>query len=413
MNDPVLHPVLDRASDGVRPARSPQHAAGAALAQARVVRRRRRAAGVTGAVAAAVVVATALLGVPGADRSEPPVAPAPTAPPARGVADADVQPTFDPRAAGTLPRRASVLPVSLAVPPRADLGGLPPAGPVRLVLARGARTLLLLGEDGRWSATRSPSGENAATGLSDDGTLLAAAGPRGLWVVDVRDGRWREVALPDGPGSTWRNPSTRVQWQDDDHVALSDLGQLGVTPTDGGTAGPTSPVGRRVLPVSGFVPLGSDRQLVLGANRGGGGSVVAEVEGDRIARIVPTAALGTLWRPVANDRRLAATVTGIPREDRPTDRSGVLVADRDTFDATAYLPVAGTRYDPRFGEDTPGGVAPWGWLDGDTVLLGTDANGRAPWRLVAWDTRSGERRLVATGDSGTRLVAVAGGLLGP
>ena len=234
MTDPTLHPVLDRASDGVRPARSPQHAASAALARAHLVRRRRRAGGAVGAVAAAVVVAVAVLGVPGSNRAEPPVAPAPTAPPAHGVADEDVQPELDPRTAGSLPRRDSVLPASVAPPAEAaDLGRLPTSGPVRLVLGAGRSELLLLGVDDRWTATRTPSGEASTTGISDDGTLLASIGPAGLWVVDVREGTWRELALPDGTPAWWTGLGTRVQWQGD-RVVLSNLGQLLTVPTGGG-----------------------------------------------------------------------------------------------------------------------------------------------------------------------------------
>jgi hypothetical protein len=45
------------------------------------------------------------------------------------------------------------------------------------------------------------------------------------------------------------------------------------------------------------------------------------------------------------------------------------------------------------------------------VLLGSEPQLGEPWRLVAWDVTSGEVALVATGGAGTRLVAVAEGLL--
>jgi hypothetical protein len=411
VTDPTLHPVLDRASDGVRPTRSPQHAASAALVRAHVVRRRRRAGGLVGAVVAAVVVAVAVLGVPG-NRAEPPIAPAPTAPPAHGVADDDVQPELDPRTAGSLPQLDSVLPTSVAPPSAvADLGRLPTSSPVRLVLGAGRSRLLLLGEDDTWTATRTPSEEASTTGISDDGTMLASIGPKGLWVVDVREGTWRELALPDETSSWWTGLGTRVQWQGD-RVVLSNLGQLLTVPVDGGAPDTAPLTSRRIVPTTGFVPLGADRALVLGARRGGGGPVVAEVEGGRLERIVPTAALERLFHPVVTEDRIAATVNGIPREDRTTDRAGVLVADRGTFDATAYLPIAGTRYRPGIGVDTPGGITAWGWLGGDTVLLGTDPHRIAPWRLLAWDVTSGEVSLVATGEARTQLVDVAGGLLG-
>ena len=126
---------------------------------------------------------------------------------------------------------------------------------------------------------------------------------------------------------------------------------------------------------------------------------------------MPIAALEHLSHPVVTEDRIAATVNGIPRQDRPTDRAGVLVADRDTYDATAYLPIAGTRYRTGIGVDTPGGITPWGWLDGETVLLGTDPRRVAPWRLSPGTSRPARCPWSPPARPGTQLVDVAGGLL--
>ena len=165
---------------------------------------------------------------------------------------------LDPRTLGGLPRRDSVLPATLA-PPAAGtrVAGLPLDGPARLVLAQGRGRLLLLGEDGRWAATRTPSGDSVASGISADGTMLAATGPHGLWVVDVRDGEWRELALPDEPAPPWTSRGTRVQWQGDDRVVLTDVGQFLAMPTDAGTpvadlaGGPAGRPGHRLRPDGG------------------------------------------------------------------------------------------------------------------------------------------------------------------
>ena len=154
MTDLDLFAVLDRATDGIDPAASPQHAAVTALARARVVRNRRRGL-VAGAVAAVLVLVVAVAtDVAGTDRSEPPVMPTPTVP---AVPDSAVQATWDPRAAGDLPQRASVLPTEIA-PRSGTTRPLPLTGAARLVLADEQERLHLLGEDGTWASTEAPSG---------------------------------------------------------------------------------------------------------------------------------------------------------------------------------------------------------------------------------------------------------------
>jgi hypothetical protein len=199
MTDPDLFSVLDRASQGIEPPTAPQHAAAAALSRAHTIRTRRRGL-IAGAVAVVAVLAFVVAtGVPGLDRSDPPIAPAPTVP---AMPESAVQATWDPRGASDLPQRASAWPTELDPPP--DAPDLPLAGPARIVLGDAEDGLFLLGQDGSWAATTTPSGSAYGSALSDDGTMLASVGPQGLWVTDVRDGRWRRLELPPGPDGMGR-----------------------------------------------------------------------------------------------------------------------------------------------------------------------------------------------------------------
>jgi len=130
MTEPDLFSVLDRASQDVEPPMEPHHAATAALSRARTIRTRRRglvAGGVAAVAVLAVVVAT---GLPDLDRSDPPIAPAPTVP---VIPDSAVLPPWDPRDATELPQCASRLLATLLPP--VDAGPLPLAGAARLVLS--------------------------------------------------------------------------------------------------------------------------------------------------------------------------------------------------------------------------------------------------------------------------------------
>lgn len=403
MNETELYAVLDRATDAVEPIEGPQHAALSALARARVVRTRRRGL-VAGAVAAVAVLAVwVAVGIHGTDRAEPPIAPSP---PARGIADADVQPTFDPRAASSLPPASSVLPTRLQ--PSAA-GGLPSTGPVRLALAAGEDRFDLLVEDGSWVTTRSPAGETYTSGLSDDGTMLAAVGPQGLWVVDVQEGTWRQLAPPDATLSLWTGLGTHVSWQDDVHVVLDNTGGILIVPTDEGAPRERLSFDQLRFDQRAYAALGAGRAVLSGVDDSG--PAVVEVADDEATRLVPAAELGTWSLPVANGERVAATSPGIVRDDRPTQHSGILVLDRGTYDAAAYLPIARTRYEPGVGVTSAGGVRPWGWVDANTVLLGDEPNRGKDWTLTAWDVESGDLSLVATGDAEAYLVAVAADLV--
>lgn len=406
MTDLDLHAVLDRATDGLDPAASPQHAAVSALARARVVRQRRRGL-VAGAVAAVVVVVVVVAtGVAGTDRSEPPIMPAPTVP---AVPDSAVQATWDPRDAGDLPQRASVLPTEIA-PAAGDTRPLPLTSAARLVLADQQERLFLLGEDGTWASTEAPSGSAFVSSLSDDGTMLANAGNGELWVTDVRDGRWRRLDLPPGPAFMWTGLDVTLTWRDDTQLLLRNGGgMLGVVDVDGAKASQADTHDTAQITGVALAPDGTE--LFFGA--GLEGQVIREVEDGEPTRTFVASALGRIRTPLASDTRVAGMVSGIPRDDRPTDHAGMLVLDRTGYVAQAYLPIAGTKYTPGVGivEISANGVRPTAWLDEDTLLLERSTGLGRPWSLVAWDVETGELSLVSSGGSGTWLRAVAGDLV--
>lgn len=403
MTDFDLHAVLDRASDSIDLADSPQHAAVSALARARVIRNRRRGL-VAGAVAAVAVVAVVLaVGVHGIDRSAPPVSPPHPVP---AMPDSAVQSTWDPRTATQLPPRDSVLPATMEPP--ADAGPLPLPGPALVVLSDSGNRLSLLGADGTWAAMKAPSGSSYVTSLSDDGTMLANVGPRGAFVTDVRDGTWRRLDLPPG-GLLWTGLGTTLAWRGDTQLlvrgATASIGVLDVAGNERPTLDPTG-----LANTSGLATTPDGTALVFGTGRDG--RVIRETRDGGPTSTFDAEALERISLPVASQDKLVGTVSGIPRDDRSTDHAGIVVLDRSGYAAQAYLPIAGTRYEPGvgigFGVD---GVSPVGWLDDRTVLLEhAPAFGR-PWQLVAWDVGTGELSLVSTGTSRVQPIGVAHALV--
>lgn len=403
MTDLDLHAVLDRATDSLDLADSPQHAAVSALARARVIRNRRRGL-VAGAVAAVAVVAVVLaVGVRGIDRSAPPVSPPHPVP---EMPDSAVQSTWDPRTATQLPPRDSVLPTSMEPP--ADAGPLPLPGPAVVVLSDSGNRLALLGTDGTWAAMKAPSGSSYVTSLSDDGTMLANVGPRGAFVTDVRDGTWRRLDLPPG-GLLWTGLGTTLAWRGDTQLLVRGAtASIGVLDVSGHHRPATRPT--RLADTSGLATT-PDTVLVFGPGRDG--RMIRETRDSGSTRTFDAEALERISLPVASEAKLVGTVSGIPQDDRPTDHAGVIVLDRSQYAAQAYLPIAGTRYEPGIGISGFGvhGVSPLGWLDDSTVLLEHAPAFGAPWQLVAWDVETGELSLVSTGTSRVQPIGVAHALV--
>jgi hypothetical protein len=402
MTDPDLFSVLDRASQGIEPPSEPHHAAAAALSRARTIRTRRRGL-VAGTVAAVAVLAFVVAtGVPGLDRSDPPIAPAPTVP---AMPDSAVQPTWDPRGAGNLPQGDSALPKTLE-PPR-DAADLPLAGAARMVLGDGEDGLFLLGQDGTWAATTTPSGWAHGSALSDDGTMLASTGPQGLWVTDVRHGRWRRLEVPPGPDGVWGRIDVAVTWRGDGQVVLRSI-PMGVATVDVDGTGSSTPTKYDSYALYGLAQAPDG--VAIASGMGDEGPVIREVADGSVSRTFDIGALERLWQPVASADRVVGVVDGIRPADRPTDHAGVIVLDRrDGYAATAYLPIARTHYNPDVGIVAGGvdGVAPLAWIDDSTVLLSRAPGLGRPWSLVAWDVESGELSLLSEGGSTTQPLGVA------
>jgi hypothetical protein len=352
-------------------------------------------------VAAVAVTAVVLaVGQQVVDRSAPPITPSRTVP---GMPDSAVQKTWDPRTATQLPTRATALPAGIEPP--ADAGPLPLPGVAQVVLSDGGNSLSLLGADGSWATTRAPSGSSYVTSLSNDGTMLANIGSRGLFVTDVRDGSWRRLDLPPG-GSMWTSLGTTLAWRGNDQLLVRGAtASIGVIDVGGGQRPTTRSTGLDAT--SGLATTPDGTVLVFGTGRNG--RVISEVRDGGATRTFDAAAIERFSLPVASRDRVVGTVSGIPAEDRPTEHAGVVVLDRPGYAVSAYLPVARTRYEPGvgiagFGVD---GVRPLAWLDGSTVLLEHAPSFGAPWQLVAWDVETGELSLVSTGESRLQPVGVA------
>lgn len=399
MTDPDLFSVLERASEGIEPVAGPQHAAVAALARARVLRRRRRAvvAGAVSAVAVlALVVATDVVGI---DRAEPPIttpAPVPT------IADSAVQPAWDPRDARALPQRTSTLPTEIQPP--STSGPLPLTSRARLVVSDSQGWIFLLGTDGTWARTHAPSEDLSYAKLSDDGTMLAALGDGALWVTDVRDGIWRQLELPAEPDAAyWTGLGTTMIWRGNTEIVLTNGGLGGATVRVDGSEPAVESYGD--LSIHDYTSTPDGRGLVFGV--GAQGDVINEVEDGAVVRSIPAGALGRVYQPVAGNTRLAGALSGIPRDDRPTNHSGIVVLDRATYGPTSYLPIARTTYTPGIGTGDAGGVVPLAWLDDRTLMLEYATSTGQPWFLVAWDVESGDLSRVAEGAPGMLGMSVA------
>ena len=389
MTDLDLFAVLDRATDGIDPADSPQHAALSALSRARVVRNRRR--GLVAGVVAAVVVAVVLVtGVHGLDRSTPPITPSPTVP---EMPDSAVQNTWDPRTATSLPPRATVLPARIEPP--ADAGPLPLSGPALLVLSDGGNRLDLLAADGTWAAMKAPSGSSYVTSLSDDGTMIANAGPRGVFVTDVRDGTWRRLDVPPGPPSC--GPTSNYAGLARGHAAARPAGGLGLGILDvGGATG-----GRHLAPaglVSGLALVPTAPSCSSGPGRR---PMIREVATER--RRGPSMPIrwdgsGCRWPPTPGSSAGVGDPAGGPADGpRRRPRARAHRVRRRGLPADRRHEVRAGGRDRRVSATV---CARWpGWTTSTLLLDHSTSLGR-PWSLVAWDVDTGELSLVSSGASG-------------
>jgi hypothetical protein len=381
--------------------------AGRALAGAHRRRRRRTAAG-----AAAVLVLVA--GVvtwelqrpvqradvvqtptpsPTPDAQETRPGELPTPPPI----DPDVvQEVWDPETAPSLPGTDLGLPESLDPPTGVPgLTGIPAARAA--VLRQGL--LHVLGEDGGWRVTRLPEEREPDSehdlALSRDGVIVSIAGTTGLLSLDVRSGRWRRAAYPDGfPQSAeygvgltaqvgelaWLEAGDR-RWQVDVQTGEADEVLLP----------------RRLHDVA-FAPHG----LVVGVGSPERPHLVRTVElvapGARTPYVFRADSLDSLTGLASDGASLAAmrgvSVSGPDLED--VFRNGLIALDLDDLSTRAYLPVE----DPDWAYSDGQALQPVAWLDADRVLVsvvaldgGYDSGDRT---LFTWDVETGELRRVTS-----------------
>ena len=72
--------------------------------------------------------------------------------------------------------------------------------------------------------------------------------------------------------------------------------------------------------------------------------------------------------------------------DRPDDRDGLVVVDRESFEARAYLPVPDDHDYYVQAEE----LRPLTWLDADTLAFTVLPRGAAKEYLLTWDVETGE-----------------------
>jgi hypothetical protein len=249
-----------------------------------------------------------------------------------------------------------------------------------------------------------------ATALSDDGTMLASLGEEGLFVTDVREGfyGWRQVELPDGGPFGWVFGGTRLHWQGDTQIDLS-VHKVGVATVDvvgGDSSGPDLPddvqvYAYAVAPGGGAVAFGQGMD---------GRFVNFDLEDGAVVRRVSPPSTPRVSEPVANETRVVGVVTAVPPVDGSTpEHAGLVVLEREGYSASAYLPLANTRYLQDIGNTlNPGGVTAVDWLNDQTVLLQhAPASFGKGWTLVAWDVETGELTHVSDGPGTLQLVGVA------
>lgn len=396
MNETDIGQVLERATEGLPVCDQSQ----AAWRRARRVRRRRAAAAVGATV---VLVAAAAAGTAawprGGDTPRPPAdTPTPSV-----DARAQIQ-RWDPFTLPDQPRRASVLPTTLAPPASAPSVLDRPLAAAVVAWPQQGRDLMLLGTSGDWRSV--PGTEGAVTGgltnvvrpaLSSDGTSVAMATDAGVRVVDVAAGHQEVWPWPERVGGPWDTPP-EVRWlPGDEQVVVSAWRNPWVVgPDDAAPAPYRSAYGSGLM----VDPEGPVRELDSGH--------LLEWQGTDLVRQV-VLEVSAAQRPVTRHGLVAATGSN------GWNRGGPMVLDADTGEL-----VSAAFARERAGEYSDNGyLTAQGFLDDTTALVlvapmdfGSMEPGEETWYLVAWDFRTGSFERITQGGSGMAAAEVAPALVG-
>lgn len=318
------------------------------------------------------------------------------------------QPLWDPFTVVDAPRRDSPLPVELAPPSEAPSIFESPIPAAVLVWPEQDRALMLLSTEGEWrsvpgteSIAPSSLRDVAAPAISSDGRLVAFAAEAGLWVVDVAAGERQVLPWPDPIAAAWDTPPGVLWMPGDDEVLVLHWNTPWIMAVDGSDTD-ASYLGRYTNTVA-VDPAGPLVQRQFRTGR-----LVEWRDGEVVRRTDDGIAWGE--RMVAGHGMVALT-GGLGGGAF----AGPIVIDTATGERVAYAPIR-----DRSSEVSDNGfLTSQGFLDEDTLLLlvgpmdfRTMEIGEERWHLVAWQFRTGDFELLASGASDMRGIEVAPALLG-
>ncbi len=366
-----LRELLEVATDRVEPTGLAQGAWAAA--------RRRRTArrGILASAAVAVVVLGVAVAVRLGDKAtvQPAPAPASTTAATNVLGDVVIAPDIAVDRVQRVwdPRDAEGQPVLELGVPRVMESLTPGEVSQPVALLDDGTQARLVSADGRVEDLRLPSGlaEWRDVSLSPDGRRLVASGASGFYWREL-DGDWHRVESGDVPAEaqlTWLPDSSGVVVRGWQHAVLIDLPSGEVTQ-------------QPFLQGVDYLDVAADGTFVGVTDS----YDVASWRAGREVGRVHTAVLEGLTLPATDASDIAFARGNVSTVDPPslTDRDGLLVVDRTTFETRAFLPVPNTYYYVHAEE-----LRPITWLD-DNTLLFTVLPEEAPKEyLMAWNVETG------------------------
>ncbi|KRF15514.1 hypothetical protein ASG90_12565 [Nocardioides sp. Soil797] len=382
--------------------------------------RRRRNVLVSGVAALAVAAA---IGVPSAlsrssDAGDPaPASPGPTPGPDPAAATGHltapapkqsvVAPVLDPQGIDALPTHDAGLPQSLDPDEESatDLADDPIDHAVAAVKADGLYldefdleqdVFFVLGTDGDWrrvhvEAPADLTGDRGPAllpeSLSPDGTKVALKGNTAVYVVDLADGSTTRVKTGRWAGMT--------AWQPDSRHLLVPLGKQGfvVDVTDGQRTPAGWATDTGAGPFTGAYEPGGRLVSVADDSHGQELENIVETNGGSRALEVESDDIGQPLYLLPGARDLAMTTYPMIRTDKGLrgKYDGLLVAERESYRTTAFLPVDG----PEGYYITTDTLRPRTWLDDHTLLFSLRPEGTKQDEadigqyFLVWDTETG------------------------